>query len=385
MAFSFGGLTQMLSSALGREDGGSVLGIDIGASSAKIVQLRPRGGSAILETYGEIALGPYGGQPIGKAVKLSPEKTAEAIIDLMKEANVTARSGGISIPFSSSLISVIELPKVAQDALKRMVPIEARKYIPIPVSEVSLDWFVIPEDESEKSAFDRVSSPTTPARSPMQEVLLVAIHNDTINAYQTIAKTAGIQVEFYEIEIFSAIRSSLSHGIAPILVVDLGAATTKMYIVERGIVRLTHLVTSGGQHMTENLGRSLSWEFEKAERVKRERGLNDSAAYSTDENDRIKTAMLSTLSRLFSEVNRVLLSYGQRYNKSVSHVVLTGGGASLPGLSAYAKEALNAEVTIADPFARTEAPAFLADVLRQIGPGFSVSVGLVLRKLKSTS
>ena len=137
--------------------------------------------------------------------------------------------------------------------------------------------------------------------------------------------------------------------------------------------------------MTENLGRSLSWEFEKAERVKRERGLNDSAAYSTDENDRIKTAMLSTLSRLFSEVNRVLLSYGQRYNKSVSHVVLTGGGASLPGLSAYAKEALNAEVTIADPFARTEAPAFLADVLRQIGPGFSVSVGLVLRKLKSTS
>jgi len=383
MAFSFGGITRMFSSALGREDGGSVLGIDIGASSAKIVQLRPKGGSAILETYGEIALGPYGGQPIGKAVKLSPEKTSEAIIDLMKEANVTARSGGISIPFSSSLISVLELPKVAQDALKRMVPIEARKYIPIPVSEVSLDWFVIPEDDSEKSAFDRVSTPAAPARAPMQEVLLVAIHNDTVSAYQTIAKTAGIHVEFYEIEIFSAVRSSLSHGIAPILVVDLGAATTKMYIVERGVVRLTHLVTSGGQHMTENLARSLTWEFEKAERVKRERGLNDSAAYSTDENDRIKTAMLSTLSRLFSEVNRVLLSYGQRYNKSVSHVVLTGGGASLPGLAVYAKEALNADVTIADPFARTEAPAFLGDVLRQIGPGFSVSVGLVLRKLKS--
>ena len=383
MAFSFGGITRMFSSALGREDGGSVLGIDIGASSAKIVQLRPKGGSAILETYGEIALGPYGGQPIGKAVKLSPEKTSEAIIDLMKEANVTARSGGISIPFSSSLISVLELPKVAQDALKRMVPIEARKYIPIPVSEVSLDWFVIPEDDSEKSAFDRVSTPAAPARAPMQEVLLVAIHNDTVSAYQTIAKTAGIHVEFYEIEIFSAVRSSLSHGIAPILVVDLGAATTKMYIVERGVVRLTHLVTSGGQHMTENLARSLTWEFEKAERVKRERGLNDSAAYSTDENDRIKTAMLSTLSRLFSEVNRVLLSYGQRYNKSVSHVVLAGGGASLPGLAVYAKEALNADVTIADPFARTEAPAFLGDVLRQIGPGFSVSVGLVLRKLKS--
>ena len=383
MAF-LGKLGNLLSSALGGGGGaeGSVIGIDIGASSAKIVQLRASRGTAILETYGEIALGPYGGQPIGKAVKLSPEKTAEALIDLMKEANVTARSGGISIPFSSSLISVLNFPKVDQEALKRMVPIEARKYIPIPISDVSLDWFLIPSDEGEeKSAFDRVQS-GAPARPLGQEVLLVAIHNDTIKNYQTITQTAGIHVDFYEIEIFSTIRAALSHGLAPVVVVDLGAATTKMYVVERGIVRLTHLVTSGGQHMTENLARSLNWDFEKAERVKRERGLEDSTAYSTDENERIKTALLSTLSRLFSEVNRVLLSYGQRYNKNVSHVVLSGGGASLPGLSAHAKASLSAEVTIADPFARTEAPAFLTDVLRTIGPGFSVAVGLILRKLK---
>lgn len=373
----------MLSSALGKGGEQSVLGIDIGASSAKIVQLRPSHGSAVLETYGEIALGPYGGQPIGKAVKLTPEKTAEALLDLMKEANVTARSGGMSIPFSSSLISVIEFPKVDNDALKRMVPIEARKYIPMPISEVQLDWFVIPHEEGEKSAFDRIA-PQSPTKPIGEEVLLVAIHNATLSEYQTLSETAGIHVEFHEIEIFSTIRSSLSHGIAPILVVDLGAATTKMYIVERGIVRLTHLVTNGGQHMTESLARSLNWEFEKAERVKREKGLVNFSAYSTDENDRIKTALLSTLSRLFSEMNRVLLSYGQRYNKNVSHVVLCGGGASLPGLSSYAKESLSAEVVIADPFARAEAPAFLGDVLREIGPGFSVSVGLVLRKLKGT-
>jgi len=63
---------------------------------------------------------------------------------------------------------------------------------------------------------------------------------------------------------------------------------------------------------------------------------------------------------------------------------LTGGGASLPGLAAHAKASLNADVSVADPFARAEAPAFLTDVLRTIGPGFAVSVGLVLRKLKST-
>ncbi|MDO8522360.1 MAG: type IV pilus assembly protein PilM [bacterium] len=381
MSFSLGGISKFFKSSFGGSSEGSIIGIDIGASSAKIVQLRASRGTAILETYGEIALGPYGGQAIGKAVKLTPEKIAEALSDLMREANVTARTGGLSIPFSASLVSVLEMPKVDKDSLKRMVPIEARKYIPLPVSEVTLDWFVIPHEEQGESAFDQVEAPK-PVHARMQEILLVAIHNEILRDYQKISEATGLNVSFYEIEIFSATRSSMGHGAAPVLVVDLGAATTKMYIVERGIVRLTHLLTSGGQNMTDTLARSLSWEFEKAERVKREIGLVSSTAYSTDENDRIKTALLSTLSRVFSEIDRVLLSYGQRYNKNVSNVLLTGGGASLPGLAEHAKGSLHAEVLIADPFSRSEAPAFLRDVLRQIGPGFSVAVGLALRNLK---
>ena len=372
-----------LTSSLGGTQETSVLGIDIGASSVKVVQLRAAHGAAVLETYGEIALGPYGQQPIGKAVKLPPERIADAISDLMKEANVTARTGGLSIPFASSLITVLDLPKVDKDALKQVVPIEARKYIPVPITEVSLDWFVIPEDNSTPgSAFDQIQPQAVAPKPKGQEVLLVAIHNDTMTNFQTIAGDAGIKVEFYEIEIFSAIRSCVGHGVAPIMIVDIGAATTKMYVVEKGIVRLTHLLTFGGQQMTEVLGRSMNWEFEKAERVKRERGLIESKAYSAEENQKISEALLSTLTRLFSEVNRVLLSYGQRYNKNVSHVVLTGGSASLPGLAAEAKGALSAEVEIADPFSRTETPAFLGEVLRDIGPGFVVSTGIALRKLK---
>ncbi|OGG50030.1 hypothetical protein A2763_03745 [Candidatus Kaiserbacteria bacterium RIFCSPHIGHO2_01_FULL_54_36] len=381
MAFSLSGVLKSL--GLGQSQEGSILGIDIGASSAKIVQLRSSKGAAILETYGEIALGPYGQQAIGKAVKLAPEKIAEALVDVMREANVTGRSGGLSIPFSSSLVSVLDVPRAEPDQLKRMIPIEARKYIPIPVSEVTLDWFVIPREEGEQSAFDRVQK-ETPLQAKGQEVLLVAIHNETLKNYQTIATNAGLKINFYEIEIFSAVRSSVGHGIAPILVVDLGAATTKIYIVERGIVRSSHLLSAGGQHMTENLARSLGWEFEKAERVKRERGLANTNAYSPDENDKIKSALLSTLSRIFSEVNRVLLSYGQRYNKNVSRVVLAGGGASLPGLKEVAHESLSAEVEIANPFSHAEAPAFLEEVLREIGPGFAVAVGIALRKLKGS-
>jgi len=380
MAFSLGGFLKSFAPSAGE---GSVLGIDIGASSAKVVQLRISRGMAVLETYGEIALGPYAQQPIGKVVKLPPEKIAEALTDLMREANVTAKTAGLSVPFSSSLVSVIDLPKVDQDSLKRIIPIEARKYIPVPVSEVSLDWFVLPEDPGQDSAFDQLQDKSA-IRKQGQEVLLVAITNSILNDFKVVMETANMTTSFYEIEIFSTIRSASGHGIAPFLVVDLGAATTKMYIVERGVVRMTHSLSMGGQHMTEQLGRTLGWEFEKSERVKRERGLIDSSVYSTAENDKIKEALLSTLSRVFSEVNRVLLSYGQRYNKNISRVVLSGGGASLPGLAEEAKTSLNADVEIADPFERTEAPAFLGQVLREIGPGFAVSVGLVLRKLKQS-
>lgn len=378
MAFSLSSIFKKL--PLSPQGETSVLGIDIGASSAKIVQLRASRGVAILETYGEIALGPYGSQPVGKAVKLAPEKVAEALTDLMREANVTSRTGGLSIPFSGSLVSTIELPNVDDDSLRRIVPIEARKYIPIPVSEVTLDWSVIPKEEGQDSALSAVRE--KPAQPPGREILLVAIHNSLLEQYGTIAQGASLNVSFYEIEIFSAIRSALGHGLAPVLLVDIGASSTKMYVVERGVVRLTHLVTQGGQHMTETLQRSMEWEFEKAERVKREIGLAGSTAYSVDENERIKTALLSTLSRVFSEVNRVVLNYGQKYNKHVARVVLTGSGASLPGLSVYAKQSLNTEVEIANPFGHTEAPAFLETVLRDIGPGFTVAVGLALRKLK---
>jgi type IV pilus assembly protein PilM len=213
-------------------------------------------------------------------------------------------------------------------------------------------------------------------------VLLVAIQNTVLQGYQAMIQDASLHASFYEIEIFSAVRSALGHGLAPVLVVDFGASTTKMYVVERGVVRMTHLLTIGGQQVTETLARTMTWDFEKAERVKREKGFIENSAWSAEESARIKEALLSTLSRIFTETNRVLLSYGQRYNKDVSSICFTGGGASLPGLAEVAKQSLNGQVSIAEPFSRTEAPAFLASVLGQIGPSFTVPVGLALRKLK---
>ena len=126
-----------------------VLGIDIGSSAIKIVQIRKKNGQAMLETYGELALGPYAGLGIGQAAALPLDKIVQALTDLMKEkeVNITSKKCGISIPFASSLMSVIEMPEVSPKQLAVMVPMEARKYIPVPITEVMLDWSIIPKSE----------------------------------------------------------------------------------------------------------------------------------------------------------------------------------------------------------------------------------------------
>src|SRR3989338_8244595 len=131
----------------------SVLGIDIGSSSIKIVQLSRKNGHAVLDTYGELSLGPYAGKSIGEATSLPTEKIIEALGDLLKEKEVkiTTRLCGVAIPFSSSLITVIDMPNESLKQLSEMIPIEARKYIPVPISEVSLDWYIIPKDKNPES------------------------------------------------------------------------------------------------------------------------------------------------------------------------------------------------------------------------------------------
>ncbi len=342
----------------------SVIGIDIGSSSLKVVQLRKEKGQAVLETYGELALGPYGGGEVGQATNLSPEQIAETLKDLLREANVTATSCGVSIPFSRSLLSVEELPySKNKNEQKTIVELEARKYIPVPMSEVQLDWFIIPNQE----LADRDK------KKDKVEVLVVAVNNEELAQLQIIVKGASLEASFYEIEIFSTIRAVVDEPIKPVMILDIGAASTKMYVVEHGVPALSHSISVGSQDITRAISVSSGVSLARAEAVKKEQGLMNNGA----------TGNLDVVfSRIFTEARRVLMQYETAHNKSVVSVVLTGGGGVTKSLSAYAKNIFSMDVRVADPFRKTEAPAFMRPVLEEIGPEFAVAVGLALRKLE---
>lgn len=357
----------------------SVLGIDIGSSSIKIVQMRKKAGKAVLETYGELALGPYAGIEIGRATNLPDDKIANALKDLFKEANVTTMVGGLSIATSASLLPFIHMPLMDGKQLAAMVPIEARKYIPVPITEVTLDWWPIPKQENSFSEFEKQPDGTNKPAETGTDILLVIIHNDVLNRLNQITQLANIQTRFYEIEIFSSMRAVVDQNIESIMVFDMGAGSTKLFIVERGILRASHTINRGSQDITLAISRSMGMSIGDAEHIKRTLGLS-----SEPENKNIKEIIELNLDYVFSETNRVISAFEHKHNKSVSKVVLTGGGSLLKGFLDLARVRFETEVVLANPFSKVEAPAFLEPVLKTAGPEFAVAIGLALKQLSDS-
>lgn len=350
----------------------SVLGVDIGSSSLKIVQLRKEKGQAVLETYGELSLGPYGGGEMGQATNLSAEQIAETLKDLLREAKVTTTQCGISIPYARSLLTLVELPYRADPKEQRtVIELEARKYIPVPVSEVQLDWFIVPGASA--SQFSGQDAAVAPAPGEKVTVLLVAVHNDELTLLQNIVASAGLVASFYEIEIFSTIRAVVDELVKPVMVLDVGAASTKAYVVEHGVVALSHAISVGSQDITRAIAASGNVSIAEAEALKKSEGLVG-----------VGGSPELVFSRIFGEVRRMLMQYETAHQKSVTSIIFTGGGAVTKELGVYAKSVFSIEVRVADPFAKTEAPAFMRPVLAEIGPEFAVAVGLALRKLEES-
>lgn len=304
-----------LFSSLFKKDA-SVLGIDIGSSAIKVIQIKKKRGRAVLETYGELALGPYAGVEVGRATSLPADKIIEAIKDVLRESKTSTVLCGASLPLSSSLLSFISIPPVPEKQMPDVIAIEARKYIPVPLNEVLLDWSIIPKEEA------YVADDETPKPEKQgNDVLVVAIHNQYINDYQSIMMGSGLQPSFYEIEIFSSIRAVVDQGISTVMILDMGARSTKLYIVERGILRASHIINKGSQDITLALSKALSITVAEAETMKRTYGLKGGPEYKE-----LTEIITVNLDYIFYEANATLLSYQKKFNKNVSKVILTGGG-----------------------------------------------------------
>ena len=352
------------------------VGIDIGTSSIKVVQLKKEGGRAVLDTYGALALGPYvEGGVLGQVTNLPSETLSKALKDVLKETNITTTNAALGVPSVSCIIFTIQLPTVIKESdYITVIPNEAKRFIPVPLSDVSLDWYVIPRREDSGT---QVNALTASGGEQQTSVLVVATLNETLARYTQTMQKSNLPLDSLEIDVFSNIRSILSRELSPVLLIDIGASKTKLAIVEHGIVESFHLMSRGGQDMSLSIARSLEIPFERAELLKKEFGLSPSADHPQIQ-EIVKTHLLD----MSVEINSILLTYEKKNNKNVSKILLTGGGALTHGLVEYMREQFSAEVALANPFSKVDAPVFLQGVLKTTGPEFSTAIGLALKNLQ---
>ncbi len=369
-------IKKFFSSIFGAPKSNIAVGIDIGTSSIKVVQIKKEGGRAVLDTYGALALGQYAESGmVGQVTNLDPETLAKALSDVLAETHITSKNVVLGLPSVSCIIFILQLPaEIEERDLATVIPNEAKKFIPVPITDVSLDWYIIPRREDSGNESRVLSESGGEAR---MSVLVVATLNETLVKYTTLMQKADLPTNALEIEVFSHIRSVLTRELFPVMIVDIGAAKTKLSIVEHGVVETFRLVNKGSQDMTLAIAHSLELPFDKAENIKKENGL-----IPTPEHPQVPELIKVHLADIFQETNATILAYEKRYNKNVGKIIFTGGGAMTKGLVEYAKQSFSADLTIADPFAKVDSPVFLQGVLKTTGPEFSVALGLALKQIQ---
>ena len=342
----------------------SMIGINIGSFSTKVVQLRYERERAVLETYGELLNQGYLKHPeAGRGdgiLHYLDQDLGTLLTDVMRESNVTARDGVMTIPAAAAFITTIVFPRSLEKEISQAVPYEARRYVPIPIAEVLLEWMVLEDAE----ARDEIT------------VLLIAVPRETIEKFRRIAERGGVILRSIEVEPFSMVRALVGYDNTATLVINFGHQSTTLVFVERGLIRMAHTLGHGSQELTRALERALAVSTERAEQVKREVGISERI-----EEREITSVIMPLMETLFAEIERMISLYHRRAPQRIQKVNLTGGGANLKGMVEFAASKLGLEVTRGSPFTRLVTPPFLQPVLKEIGPAFSVAVGAALREL----
>lgn len=361
----------------------SYLGVDLGGSSIKLVELKESGGRPQLVTYG------YSEEKPG--VKREdfiedPQRAANTLKQVCKQAKTISTRVIAALPVSSVFSSVISLSNVAKkdlDSPKKLAPTiqwEARKVVPLPIDDMVLDWKLItPSKEEEKERKKKEDKKEKDEKIKSLPVLITAAAKTLVQKYLDIFKRAELNLISLETESFSLIRSLVGDDKSTILVVDIGADNTDISIVSKGVPYLNRSIDVAGNTFTSSISKSMGIDWQKAEQIKQDIG-----SLGIRQERQIPEILENDLSSLINEINyclNIFKDQNTEFKAGAEKIILTGGSALLPSLPQYLSKNLDLKVYIGDPWARIVYSENLKPVLEEVGPRFAVANGLAMRDI----
>ncbi|MEA3452733.1 MAG: type IV pilus assembly protein PilM [Patescibacteria group bacterium] len=340
------------------------IGIDIGTSSIKVVELGKDKGKT-LSNYGILGADYFMGKARQSREKgtlgINESIASEALSSILKESGIKSKDAFFAIPDYATFFTTFNLPAMSESEIPEAVKYEAPRRIPLPLSEVTLDWQLIK------------GGPSKDGRTALR-VLLVAVPNDLIAQYQKIALSVGLKVVALEAEVFALVRALVKYQDKSnvVCLVDIGERSTTINIVAQGILKVSYSFDVSGENFTDAISKKLQVDTKKAETIKRIFGVTDKKPVIQEITMPIATAILEKIKSIFDEI---YLEDKERAGK----VILAGNGATLIGFSDYLSAELNLPVEIANPFLGIAYPPTLDETLKKLGSGFTIAVGMALR------
>lgn len=331
-----------------------IFGLDIGRSFIKVVEVDVIKNSKILKAAA-LTLTPSGGMESDSEEDLA--KVSQEIKVCLKKARTGTPNCVASLSESQVISRLIEMPILTDKELGSAINWEAEQYIPLPIKEVSLQYKVI----------------TKSNQNGKMNVLLTAAPKRAVEKYLKVIKNAGLKVVGFEPE-SSALGRVLTKGSDPLtIIVSLGAVSTDLVVASGGNAIFTRSISTGGSTLTRAIMSEFNLPQTQAEQYKQTYGILDDKL-----SGKVAAVIKPVMEILIQEILKAV-EFAQSHLSAnqISRVMLTGGGAFLPGLPQFLVERTGLEISIGDPWADFKKEGLILSLAGQ-GSLYTVATGLAL-------
>jgi type IV pilus assembly protein PilM len=358
-------------SLFGSKKNQNSVGIDVGTKSIRMIEVSRKKDKARLENYGEFNLDVAASHSFRNFDKntLNPsiENISKAVRSIIEAMDMKAKRATFSLPDFSTFFVSFELPAMTKKELNGAIGFEARKHIPLPMSEVVLDWQCMSKDPSKER----------------NKVLLMAIPKTLVDQYKTIAEVSGLELVALEAEAWGLKRCLIKPNDPTTCIVEIGYQSTIVSIVDSNYVRTSFSFDIAGKDLTEKLAETLGIEIREAEEIKKENGLLN------DERDDIAQILVPVISSIIIKIKKVAIDYQNTEHAKIKKMILAGGTSQMLGMVDYFNSVFDEEdfsgmeISLGKAFNGIEFPTKLQVKVDELNPTFAIAMGEALKKYEA--
>lgn len=337
------------------------LGIDIGQSSVKMVLVnKEKEGNFFLENIGEakLELNESNQNDLGKRW----EEVGKAIKTIISDNKIKIKQVVAALPENEVISRLVRLPPLKDSEIMDALRFEAETFVPYPLEEVSLDYEIIEKDEAGRL-----------------NVFVIAARNELISAYIKLFKSLGLDlmaIESPSVAFRRMARNSVG-SIERLVVLNIGEKFSDIFNVYKGNVYFSRSLPIGGESLTRAVSLGLGLDLASAEEYKKAYGIKEEELEG-----KIRVATMPVFNSITDEVRKAIALFVEDSGgKTVQLLVLSGGGANMPGMAEELTRTLGVEVQISQPFVNIDVTKIQSPFnLNVEGCRFSLAVGLSLRE-----